>query len=363
MGHSIQDIASALSAEAAGDLSLRVEGAAEPQAAGPDDLAVAMTPAYGARIGEGRARAALLWPGADWQVMGLSAAIFAPRPRLAMAGLTALLDPGQGQPPGIHPSAVIDASAQIGANVAIGALCVIAAGAQIGDGAVIGAQCHIGPGAVLGPGALLREQVSLGARVRIGARFIAQPGARIGGDGFSFVTAEVSGVEMARASLGDQGETAPQSWQRIHSLGAVEIGDDVEVGANSTVDSGTIRPTRIGNGTKLDSLVQVGHNVQIGRDCLLCAQCGVAGSTVVGDNVVLGGQSGVADNVTVGDRVIAAGATVILSNVPAGRVMMGYPAIRMDSFTEMYKSLRRLARFSRDLDALKKAVFKPGASD
>lgn len=363
MAYSIKDIARTLSAEAAGDLDFRINRAAEPQDAGPGDLAVAMTPEYGDRIAEGRAEAALLWPGADWRALGLKAAIFAPRPRLAMAGVTAMMDPGQQQPSGIHPSAVIDPAATFGADVSIGPLCVIGAGASIGAGAVIGPQCHIGAGASLGPGALLREHVSIGARVQIGARFIAQPGARIGGDGFSFVTAEVSGVELARASLGDQGEAAAQSWLRIHSLGAVEIGDDVEIGANSTVDSGTIRATRIGPGTKLDSLVQVGHNVQIGRDCLLCAQCGVAGSTVIGDHVVLGGQSGVADNVTVGDRVIAAGATVILSNVPAGRVMMGYPAIRMDSFTEMYKSQRRLARFSRDLDALKKAVFKPGKSD
>lgn len=363
MSYRIEDIARAISAEMAGDRGLCVTGAAEPQAAGPDELAVAMTPEYGDRLGQGAARAALLWPGADWRALGLEAAIFVPRPRLAMAGLTALMDPGPGFAPGIHPSAVIGPGAEIGADVSIGPLCVIGPGARIGAGSRIGPQCHIGADAVLGAAALLREQVSLGARVRIGARFIAQPGARIGGDGFSFVTDEPSGVEMARSTLGDQGETAAQSWRRIHSLGAVEIGDDVEIGANSTVDSGTIRPTRIGSGTKLDSLVQVGHNVQIGRDCLLCAQCGVAGSTVIGDHVVLGGQSGVADNVTVGDRVIAAGATVILSNVPEGRVMMGYPAIRMDSFTEMYKALRRLTRFARDVDALKKAVFKPGSSD
>jgi len=363
MSYRIQDIARAIDAEMAGDPQFEIERAAEPQEAGPRDLAVAMSPAYGEKLGQGQARAALLWPGADWQGLGLEAAIFVPRARLAMAGLTAMMDPGPGFQPGIHPAAVIDPSAVLGADVSIGPLTVVGPGAQIGAGYVIGPQCHIGAASELGVNALLREQVSIGARVRIGARLIAQPGARIGGDGFSFVTADVSGVEMARATLGDQGETSAQSWQRIHSLGAVEIGDDVEIGANSTVDSGTIRPTRIGSGTKIDSLVQVGHNVQIGRDCLLCAQCGVAGSTVIGDHVVLGGQSGVADNVTVGDRVIAAGASVILSNVPAGRVMMGYPAVRMDSFTEMYKAQRRLPRFARDLDTVKKAVFKPGSSD
>ncbi|MEX0339773.1 MAG: UDP-3-O-(3-hydroxymyristoyl)glucosamine N-acyltransferase, partial [Arenibacterium sp.] len=171
------------------------------------------------------------------------------------------------------------------------------------------------------------------------------------------------GVENARKTLGDQGDAEAQSWMRIHSLGAVTIGNDVEIGANSTIDNGTIRNTVIGDGTKIDSLVQVGHNVRIGRDCLLCAQSGVAGSVEIGNNVVLGGQSGVGDNIKIGDRVIAAGATILLSNVPEGRVMMGYPAVKMDTFTETYKVLRRLPRLARDISDLKKAVFKPGSSD
>ncbi len=116
--------------------------------------------------------------------------------------------------------------------------------------------------------------VRIGARVIIGDRFIAQPGAVIGGDGFSFVTEERSRVEEARATLGKPGDTPAQPWLRIHSLGAVTIADDVEVGANTTIDRGTMRDTRIGRGTKIDNLVQVGHNVVIGEDCLLCAQTG-----------------------------------------------------------------------------------------
>ncbi|TNF59126.1 MAG: UDP-3-O-(3-hydroxymyristoyl)glucosamine N-acyltransferase [Rhodobacteraceae bacterium] len=363
MSFTLAQIAGAIGAQVAGDPDLIVTGVAEPAQAGPDDLAMALKPAYAAMLGQGRARAAMLWEGADWQAMGLSGAILPRRPRYALAGVSAVMDPGQGFAPGIHPSAVIDPSARIGAGVSIGALSVIGPRAQIGEGCVIGPQVHVGADARLGPGALLREQVSIGARVTIGARFIAQPGARVGGDGFSFVTPEVSGVEAVRASLGDQGDTKAQSYARIHSLGAVSIGDDVEMGANATIDNGTIRDTVIGDGCKLDNLTQIGHNVVMGRDCLVCAQAGVAGSTVLGDNVVLGGQTGVSDNLTIGDRVITGGGTVVLSNVPAGRVLLGYPATKMEAQVESYKAIRRLPRLFRDVAELRKAVFKTGSSD
>ena len=355
---SVGEIAKSLGAEAVGAIDLVISGAAEPQDAGPDALAMAMSPKYGEALSQGRARAALLWEGADWQALGLEAAIFVARPRLAMGGLTRMLDPGQHETPGIHPSAVIDPSAQIGADVTIGPLAVIGPRARIGDGSLIGAHCFIGADVTLGVGANLREMVSIGARVTIGHRFRAQPGARIAADGFSYVTPETSGVENVRKTLGDQGEAKAQAWVRIHSLGSVRIGNDVEIGANATIDNGTIRDTEIGDGTKLDNQVHIGHNCRIGADCLLCGQTGLSGSVTIGDNVVLGGQCGVADNTFIGDRVIAGGGTKILSNVPAGRVMMGYPAVKMDTHTEMYKAQRRLPRMLRDLDALKKAVFK-----
>ncbi len=363
MGYSIGEIARALGAEAAGDAGIEIARAAEPADAGPDDLALAMSPKYAEALGQGEARAAMLWEGADWQALGLKAAIFAPRPRRAMAGLTAMMDPGQEFPEGIHPTAVIDPSAELGEGVSVGPLAVIGPGARIGAGSVIGPQCHVGARAVLGAGAFLREMVSIGARVRIGARFVAQPGARIGSDGFSFVTPEESAVEVARKTMGETGGARPQAWMRIHSLGAVVIGDDVEVGANACIDSGTIRATELGDGCKLDNLVHVGHNVRAGRDCLFAGQTGISGSVEIGNHVVMGGQCGVADNTFIGDGVIVAGGTKILSNVPAGRVMMGYPAVRMDQHTEIYKAQRRLPRLMRDLDALKKAVFKSRSSD
>ncbi|MBT8409339.1 MAG: UDP-3-O-(3-hydroxymyristoyl)glucosamine N-acyltransferase, partial [Alphaproteobacteria bacterium] len=190
-----------------------------------------------------------------------------------------------------------------------------------------------------------------------------QPGAVIGSDGFSFVTPETSGAEHARSTLGDRGKVTQQSWTRIHSVGTVEIGDDVEIGANSTIDRGTIRATRIGDGTKLDNLVHLGHNVEVGRDSLLCGQVGIAGSSRIGDRVVLGGQCGVSDNIFVGDDVVAGGATKMFSNVPAGRVILGSPAMKMESHIEAMRNLRRLPRMIRDLKALQKTVSKSDDND
>lgn len=366
ISYTVGQIAEALGAKAFGALDISITCAAEPQDAGATALALAMSPKYAEHLAHGHARAAMLWEGADFAALGLEAAIIAPRPRFAMSGLSAMLDAGQGFDAGHHASAVIDPSAEIGEDVRIGPLCVISKGARIGAGSVLGPQCHIGWDAEIGEGAYLREGVSIGARVRIGARFIAQPGARIGGDGFSFVTPEPSHIEAVRDSLGaDQTatESAGQSYARIHSLGTVEIGDDVEIGANACIDNGTVRATRIGNGVKIDNLAQIGHNVVVGDDCLICAQVGIAGSTRLGRAVVLGGQTGVSDNLFIGDGAVTGGATKVLANVPAGRVMLGYPAMKMDNHIETYKALRRLPRMMREFATIKKLVSKSGVND
>ncbi len=363
MTHKLSDIAAALGAEVFGAAGLLINAVSEPATAGPNDLALAMDEKYAQDLHSGQARAAMLWPGADWKALGLEAAIAAPRPRFALSGLSAMMDHGQGFPEGIHPSANIHPDARVGRGCSIGAFSIVSAGATLGAGTVIGPQCFVGVNATLGDMCFLREQVSIGARVTIGDRFIAQPGVRIGGDGFSYVTPEKSAVETVRETLGERGDISDQSWARIHSLGAVTIGDDVEIGANSCVDCGTIRDTRIGNGVKIDNLVQIGHNVTVGNDCMICAQCGIAGSSRLGNNVVLGGHTGVSDNVFIGDRAITGGATVVLSNIPAGRVMLGYPAVKMETQLELHKAQRRLPRLFRDVAALKSKVFKDADTD
>ena len=363
MAYSIAEIAEALGAEAVGNPTLKVTGAAEPASAGPDQLALAMDPKYAEGLAAGKARAAVLWPGADWQALGLEAAILVPRPRYAMAGLTRLMDKGPEIAPGIHPSAVIDPAAEIGEGAAIGPFVVIGRGAKIGPRARIASHVFIAEEAQIGADALLYAGVRIGARVVIGDRFIAQPGAVIGADGMSFVTPEKSTVEQVRETMGQVEEAARQSWTRIHSLGSVRIGDDVEIGANAAIDRGTIRDTVVGSGTKIDNLVHLAHNVVIGRDCLFAALVGVAGSTRIGDRVVFGGQVGVADNLTIGDDVVAGGGTKMLSNVPSGRAVLGYPGMKMETHIEVYKALRRLPRLFAQVAALQKAVSKSGESD
>ncbi|PTX55854.1 UDP-3-O-[3-hydroxymyristoyl] glucosamine N-acyltransferase [Litoreibacter ponti] len=342
---SLNEIAAALGAQVQGDAELRVRGASEPAAADASQLALAMDPKYSDGLAKGHAKAAILWDGADWKSLGLEAAIFVPRPRYAMSGLTSLMDPGPEIVPGVHAMAVVHESARIGEGAAIAPFVTIGRDVVIGPGARIASHVSIAEGAQIGAQALILQGARIGARVRIGDRFIAQPGCVVGSDGFSFVTPEKSGVENVRKSLGDQGDAAQQSWTRIHSLGAVTIGNDVEIGANSCIDRGTIRDTSIGNGTKLDNLVHIGHNVQVGEDCLLCGQVGIAGSSRIGNRVVMAGQCGVNDNIFVGDDVIAGGASKIFTNAPAGRVLLGYPAVKMESHIEMQKALRRLPRF------------------
>lgn len=352
MPHSIRDIAAALGAEAQGDLDIVIARASEPATAGPDDLALAMDPKYAAGLAAGQARAALVWPGADWRALGLTAAIFAPRGRLAMAGLSRMLDAGPAIAPGIHPMSVIHPAAFVAENAAIGPFVTIGAGAKIGANARIASHVSIAEQVVIGADALILHGARIGAGVVIGDRFICQPGAVVGADGFSFVTPEKSGVEQVRETLGQRDTTLAQSWSRIHSLGAISIGDDVEIGANCAIDRGTIRNTTIGSGTKLDNLVHLGHNVQVGTDCLLCGQVGIAGSARIGNRVVMGGQCGVNDNIFIGDDVICGGATKVFTNVPSGRVMLGYPAVKMQAHVEMQKALRRLPRLAARVAAL-----------
>ncbi|HSF96360.1 MAG TPA: UDP-3-O-(3-hydroxymyristoyl)glucosamine N-acyltransferase [Thermohalobaculum sp.] len=356
MTYSIAEIARATGLDAAGDLSLAVSRPAEPGSAAQGDLALAMSPDYEAALRASKARAAVLWPGADWQALGLAAALFAPRPRLALAGFGDLFAPPPDLAPGIHPSAVIAPDAEIGADAWIGPFAVVGAGALIGTGARIMPHVSIGGRARIGQGALLHPGVRIGAGVRIGKGFIAHPNAVIGADGFSFVTPEPGAAERAQAT-GKIAPGQPQPQRRIASLGAVEIGDDVEIGACTAIDRGTVADTRIGSGTKIDNLVQVGHNVRIGEACLICGQAGIAGSTTIGDRVILGGRSAVADHLRIGSDCVVAGGSLIGTHVPPGTVMMGtIPALRHDVFSRQLRALRRLPRLLDQVREIRKSL-------
>ncbi|MCP5074031.1 MAG: UDP-3-O-(3-hydroxymyristoyl)glucosamine N-acyltransferase [Rhodobacteraceae bacterium] len=356
----VGDIAMQLGAEADGDQTLKVAGVAEPQSADPDTLALAMDESYAPALKAGNAQAAVLWQGADWRALGLKAAIFAPRSRYVLSGVSYVFEHKPDIEPGIHPTAIVDATAEIGANASIGPFVVIGARVKLGNHARILSHCSVAEDAVIGDNALLHSGVRIGARVQIGNDFIAQCGCVIGVDGFAYVTPKPGAVEEARATGRITQVSQTKGFARINSLGSVIIGNRVEVGANSTVDRGTIANTTIGDGTKLDNLVHVGHNVTVGEHCLLCGQVGIAGSSNIGDRVVLGGQVGVADHLTIGSDVIAAGKSGISSHVPSGSLMMGSPAMKMDLNIASYKALRRLPRLVAKVAKLEKAIFKTG---
>ncbi|MEM9812181.1 MAG: UDP-3-O-(3-hydroxymyristoyl)glucosamine N-acyltransferase [Pseudomonadota bacterium] len=363
MPFTIGELADALGAAAAGDLTLTVERPREPGTAGPTDIALAMEAAFLENLGAGQARAAILAEGADWEGLGLEAAIFAPRSRYVMAGVADVFAHAPRMAPGIHPSAVIEPGAEIGPEPSIGPFVYIQAGARIGARARIGAQCFVGEEAEIGSDALLFPGARIGPFVRIGARFIGHHGISIGADGFSFVTPKPGAVEEARATGRISAVSRSEGFVRINSLGAVCIGDDVEVGANSVIDRGTVADTEVGSGTKIDALVMIGHNVKVGMHCLLCGQSGVAGSSVIGDRVVLAGQAGIADHVRVGDDCIITGQTGINHNVPSGRIMMGSPGVPMDQSVATYRVLRRLPRLAARVDALEKRVSNPQSTE
>ncbi len=357
MAMTINDIAAALGAQVQGDGDLEVDRPAEPAAARRGDLALAMTPAWGEALGLTEARAALVWPGADWRAFGLEAVIEVPRARLAMAQLTQAFDTVPAVT-GVHPTAQIDPTASIGENVSIGAFCVIGPAAVIGAGTWIDAHVTLAENVNLGADCQVFAGVRIGRNVVVGNRCILQPNAVIGADGFSFVTETASNEERAFQGMGRAPLSPPDDARRhrIHSLGSVVLGDDVELGGGSTIDAGTIRPTKVGRGTKIDNLVQVGHNVVLGEDCVLCAQAAVAGSAQIGDRVVMGGKSGIKDNITIGADVVLGGAAIVLSNVEDGAFMMGYPAQTMPSYRAQLKSIRHGTM-------RQKGVSNPGQSD
>ncbi|MEM7499707.1 MAG: UDP-3-O-(3-hydroxymyristoyl)glucosamine N-acyltransferase [Pseudomonadota bacterium] len=344
MSHSIAEIAAATGLEAAGDLTLAVHRPAEPAAAGPDDLALAMSPKYEAALRASPARAAVVWPEADWQAMGLVAALFAPRARLALAGITGAFAPPEDLDPGIHPSAIVDPDAIVGNDVWIGPYTTVRAGARLSDGVRVAGQVSIGSEAEIGAGSVLHPGVRLARGVRLGVRCLVQANACIGGDGFSYVTPERGAVEAAKAT-GRVDEAARNlALRRIASLGTVVIGDDVEIGAATCIDRGTVADTTIGSGTKIDNQVMIGHNVQVGETSMLCGQVGIAGSCRIGSRVVLGGQVGVGDHIAIGDDCVLAGGTLVGSDIKSGSVMMGVPAMSREQAYTQIMALKRLPK-------------------
>ncbi|MCK4577421.1 MAG: UDP-3-O-(3-hydroxymyristoyl)glucosamine N-acyltransferase [Candidatus Marinimicrobia bacterium] len=251
------------------------------------------------------------------------AAIRVAKPQVAFTMAVEMLHPAKLPGPGIHPTAVISATAIVGAQVHVGPLVSIEDGAQVGDGAIIGAGSRVGKNVRLGRKTHLHPNVVLYPETEIGDETIIHSGTVIGTDGFGYVTSE-------------------HPPRKIPHLGKVIIGKQVEIGANSCIDRGTIGDTVIGDGTKIDNLVQISHNVQIGQGCLVSGESGIAGSSVVGDNVILAAQVGVADHVTIGDGAIVAGKAGVRQSLEGGKVYAGDPAVERTAWIRAVTAIRKL---------------------
>ncbi|MBI5168938.1 MAG: UDP-3-O-(3-hydroxymyristoyl)glucosamine N-acyltransferase [Candidatus Eisenbacteria bacterium] len=224
---------------------------------------------------------------------------------------------------GVHPSAVVSPAATLGTNVSVGAHCVVEAGAKVGANTVLMPGCYVGVQAAIGDDCMIYPRVVIREECVIGDRCIIHPGAVIGADGFGFAF--------------DSGR-----YHKVPQVGTVIVGNDVEIGANATIDRATTHATRIGDGTKIDNLVQIGHNVVTGQHCIVVAQVGISGSTELEDYVTIGGQAGVIGHVRLGKGSMIGGQSGVTKSVPPGAKVSGYPAIALGIWRRMNAYIQRL---------------------
>ncbi len=318
-----------------GDSERVITGANTLDQAGPAELAFAANPKAVEQAGSSRAGCLIVpeWFAAQgpWTLIRVS------EPRVAFArALTALY--GKPRPQGsIDPTARIDPSARVGPDCVIGAYVTIGAHSEIGRACSIGAGCHIGEEVYIGENSMLHAGVTVYDRVRIGARVVLHSGCVIGADGFGFTL------------TADHYEKFPQ-------VGTVEIGDDVEIGANSCVDRAALGATRIGEGTKIDNLVHIAHNCSIGKHVVIAAQTGFSGSVTVGDYAVIGGQVGVGEKAQIEAKAVVGGKAGILvsQRVRAGEPVWGIPARPLRQHLKNLAQLNRLGELRQEIEALKR---------
>jgi UDP-3-O-[3-hydroxymyristoyl] glucosamine N-acyltransferase len=335
----VRSLASAVGGEAEGDLDLAIRDVKPIAEAGPEDITFVANPRYAKEFERTRAGCVVVPRG--FAAPAGRTVIRHEIPYLAFAKLVALLRPPAPTPPRlVHPSAVVAPSARLGRDVAVDACAVIAEDAVIGDGAVIGALSYVGPGVEIGAGTRLYPRVVLYHGVSIGRNAIIHSGAVIGADGFGYAT-------------DGQGR-----HHKVPQVGTVIIEDDVEIGANTTIDRAVLGATRIGRGTKVDNLVQVAHNVEVGAGSLLVAQCGISGSTRLGRGVVVAAQAGVVGHLEIGDRAIVAASAGVTKDVPAGTAVLGQPAVPAETGRRAYALIARLPEIKKDVAALEKRLAK-----
>jgi UDP-3-O-[3-hydroxymyristoyl] glucosamine N-acyltransferase len=333
-GLTLAQIASALGATLEGDPSRVLHGVAPLDTAGPADVSFVTDPRYAVAAQTSRAGAFLAPPG----VSGLPAPVLRiAAPRLALIDLIALFHPTASPAPGVHRTAVVAADARVAPTASVGALSVIEAGAEIGAGARLHPLVYVGSGAVIGEETVLYPHVVIREGVRLGRRVIVHAGAVIGADGFGYA------FDGAR-------------HRKIPQVGGVQIEDDVEIGANTTIDRATLGETVVRQGTKIDNLVQVGHNVEIGEHTVIAGQVGIAGSCRIGRGVVMGGQVGLADHTTIGDGALLGAQSGVHGDIAAGEKVLGTPALPLTESKRIILATRHLPELVRRLRTLERRL-------
>ena len=333
MKKTVKELAQFLGGTVIGDENREISDVKGLAEAGSDDISFAVEPytEYLPQVHAGAVITEKEYPAGD------NTLVLVENPRLAFSKLLELFHPRQSVQKGIHSMAVVDESAKIGENTAVMAYAVIGKNVRIGAGSVIypyvfiGDNVTIGANAAIYPGAVIMENTVMGDNAVIRAHAV------IGGEGFGFATKD-------------------GKHTRIPQIGNVTIGDDVEIGACTTIDNGTLGSTKVGRGTKIDNLVHLGHNLEIGEDCFVIAQTGIAGSTKVGNHVIFAGQTGCTGHITIGDNVTFAGKSGIVGNVASNTVNAGFPARPHIEWSRTQVYIKKLPDLAKTVKALEKRI-------
>ena len=350
---SLGQIAEFIGGRVHGPIDIQIEGiATSPLAASESDLAFVFDKQLLKQVDKCKARALVVPEGVTFDRPIITVA----RPNFAIYKMLSAFSPKRYLPEvGIHPSAIIDPSCQIGEGVAIGPLVVIGPQSKIGAHTTIMANTVIGGKVVIGDNCLIHPGCLIADYVQIGDRVILQQGASLGCDGFGYVTEKTSNMEL-RMNGSNELSDEPNPLLKIPQIGTVIVENDVEIGSNTTIDRATIGATKIGQGSKIDNLVMVAHNCQIGKEVILVAQVGIAGSCSIGDRAIIAGQVGIKDHIKVGKDAILEGQAGVMKNVEDGAVLIGSPSVPVREFMTVAVLNRKLPQLFNQFKTAQKKI-------
>lgn len=317
-----------------GDPQRRIRGVATLDRAGPDQLSFLTNVKYRHAAAATRAGAVLVGPHSRLAGPDL---LEVEEPYLALAGLLELFHPAPARPRGVSPDARVGEGVRLGDQVAVGSFAVVEDGASLGDRVVVGAGCVVGEGCEIGSDSELKPRVVLYPGTRVGARCLVHAGVVLGGDGFGFAT-------------------TAEGHRKVPQCGHVVVEDDVEIGANSTVDRGALGQTTIGRGSKIDNLVMIAHGVQVGPETLMAAQAGIAGSTRLGARTTFAGQSGAAGHLEIADGSVVGAKSAVFGDLPQGAFVAGIPAVDHRIWKRSQALIRKLPEMQKEIRRLRERL-------